>query len=414
MTTIRIDMPRLHEGQLAVKQDAARFKIACCGRRWGKNVLDHDFTMQSVLAGHPVGWASPTYKNLADDWRMLKEKFAPVTANKSEQDKRLELITGGVVEMWSLDSPDPIRGRYYARWIINEPASVNGLMQTWNEILRPTLVDLRGDAIFSGTPAGRNDYWRLAMWGQDPGMPDWGFYHYTSYDNPYIDPAELDEMKSTLTEREFRQEIMAEFLEGEGSVFRNIDGAMNAPLSWPNEHPEHTLCAGVDWGKHNDFTAISIGCVDCAREVAIDRFNQIDYAYQRQKLERLCKMWGVRVILAELNAMGEPIVEELQRSGLRVEGFKTTRVSKAPLIEGLALAIETSEVQFLNDELWKQELEAYERTESEVHVKYGAPEGMHDDTVMARALMYRAMQHAPRASRHDKRTKIAIAALKDI
>jgi hypothetical protein len=95
------------------------------------------------------------------------------------------------------------------------------------------------------------------------------------------------------------------------------------------------------------------------------------------------------MITAESNAMGEPIIEELQRVGMPVSGFQTTAQSKPPLIENLALALEREEWQFLNDPVWTGELEAYERKVSPVtgRSQYSAPEGLHDDTVIARALM---------------------------
>ena len=96
-------------------------------------------------------------------------------------------------------------------------------------------------------------------------------------------------------------------------------------------------------------------------------------------------------MLAESNAMGEPIIEQLQRDGLPVMPFETTPSTKPPLIENLALAFERAEWQFIDDPVWTAELEAYERKVSPVtgRSQYSAPEGLHDDTVMARALMMR-------------------------
>jgi hypothetical protein len=96
-------------------------------------------------------------------------------------------------------------------------------------------------------------------------------------------------------------------------------------------------------------------------------------------------------LLAESNAMGEPIIEQLRRDGVNVHGFMTTASSKPPLIENLALALERAEWQFQDDPVWTAELEAYERKVSATtgRSQYSAPEGVHDDTVIARALMLR-------------------------
>src|SRR5690606_8817935 len=92
------------------------------------------------------------------------------------------------------------------------------------------------------------------------------------------------------------------------------------------------------------------------------------------------------VIVAEENSIGSVNIEALQAEGLPMRGFNTTRKSKAPLIEALALAIEREEVVLLNDETLKHELMAYEMTRTAYGWTYSAPPGGHDDTVMATAL----------------------------
>ena len=142
----------------------------------------------------------------------------------------------------------------------------------------------------------------------------------------------------------------------------------------------------------NDFTALSVGCVDCAREVMLDRFNQLDYYFQRQRITAAYELWKPKRILVELNSIGQPNFEMLQRDGLPVTGFTTTQTSKAALIEAFSLALETGKVKLLNDEAGRAELQAYERTTTANGMsRYSAPDGMHDDTVIARALMYRVM-----------------------
>jgi hypothetical protein len=282
---------------------------------------------------------------------------------------------------------------------VDEAAKVPQLNDHWNLVIRPMLVDLKGSAWFASTPnrdSGLHfkNLYNLAKGGE----PDWAWWHFTSYDNPYLDRAELDGLKTSMTDEAYRQEIMAEFIEGEGAVFRNIRTAHNAPRDdRPENHHSHSIVAGVDWGKQNDYTAISIGCVSCRREVVLDRFNQIDYEFQAQRLLQLFHNWHVNYALVELNSIGQPMFERLQRSGVPATGFETTGSSKPPLIEALALALEQATPQWLGHEWAIAELEAYERrvNPSTGHPTYSAPEGLHDDTVMARALMLRAMRNTP-------------------
>lgn len=334
---------------------------------------------------YPVAWFSPIYRDMLEVWREAVQIYKPITARINASERRIELITGGVVEFWSLENEDAGRGRKYKRVIIDEAAKAPYLQAAWEQAIRPTLTDYKGDAFFLSTPKGRNYFWRLYQKALSGG--EWAAWHFPTSANPYIDKSEIEAAKNDLPEAIFRQEYLAEFLENEGSVFRNIEACL---YSGDNEkHDGHTLVMGVDWGKHNDFTCISIGCTTCRKELEIDRFNQIDYAFQRARLSVLADKWKPSVILAESNSMGEPIIEQLQRDGYPVKPFQTTAQSKPPLIENLALVFERAEWKFLDDAIWRGELEAYERTVSPVtgRSSYNAPEGMHDDTVIARALM---------------------------
>ena len=395
--TLTLTLPRRLTWQQQVVREAKRFNVVCIGRRAGKSTLGIDRCATRETLAYPVGWFSPTYRMLTEIWREANRILTPIVARRSAQDHRLEFVTGGVLEFWSLDNPDVARGRKYRRVIVDEAAMIPALMDAWNYVLRPTLTDYGGDAYFLSTPKGRNGFWQMWQWGVDPEQSEWSAWQMPSHVNGKIDPAEFDAMKDTLPEMAYRQEILAEFLENEGSVFRNIKACMNAPQTMPEQHRGHTLVAGIDWGKQNDFTCISVGCRDCRCEVARDRFNQIDYVVQRDRIKSVYEMWRPSSILCELNSIGEPNFEMLQRDGLPVSGFQTTGITKPPLIENLALTLERVEWQFQQDNVWTMELEAYERIVSPTtgRSSYSAPDGGHDDTVIARALM---LQQARRPS----------------
>jgi hypothetical protein len=151
---------------------------------------------------------------------------------------------------------------------------------------------------------------------------------------------------------------------------------------------------GVDWGKSNDYTVFCVGCRQCRQEVALDRFHGVSYRLARQRLAVLAGQWGVYDILAESNAMGQPVIDEMQYDGLPVRGFQTTAASKPTLIENLALTLEREEVHFIDDPVATAELEAYEMKTSANTGRptFSAPEGVNDDTVIGRALMCNALQ----------------------
>jgi len=314
---------------------------------------------------------------------------AKIGAEVKKAERQVIFPNGGEVSVRSADNPDSLRGEGLNLGVLDEIAYMQE--EAWSEAIRPALSDKQGKAIFISTPKGRNWFWRL--WQKGLGDdPDWRSWQRPTSDNPFILPKEIEDAKKDLPELTFEQEYLAVFLENEGAVFRNITACLNAPETNYSEHNKHKIVVGIDWGKQNDFTAISFGCINCHTEVARDRFNKIDYAFQRGRIQSMAKTWYPSLILAESNAMGIPIIEQLQREGMPVVGFDTTPTSKPPLIESLALCLDRAEWQFQKDPIWTGELEAYERKVSPVtgRSQYSAPEGLHDDTVIARALMIQA------------------------
>lgn len=310
---LTLTLPKRLDWQNQVVSEAKRFNTVAVGRRAGKSTLGIDRMATRETMAYPVAWLSPSYRMLLEIWREAVRIFEPITARRSAQDHRLELITGGVIEFWSLDNPDVARGRKYRRVIIDEAAMIPALMDAWNYVLRPTLTDFGGDAYFLSTPKGRNGFWQMYQWGIDPTNAEWQSWQMPSYVNGKIAPSEFEAMRDTLPEMVYRQEILAEFLEGSGSVFRNIYACMKAPETTPEQHEGHKIVAGIDLAKQNDFTAISIGCIDCRMEIARDRYNQVDYLFQVQRIKALLEKWNVQTVLVDETGVGSPIVEQLQR-----------------------------------------------------------------------------------------------------
>jgi hypothetical protein len=392
--SLTIKLPALHAGQRRVAQEARRFNVLACGRRFGKTTFGIDRNVHPALRGLPVVWFSPTYKMLAEVWRDAKRILAPVTRHVSTQEKRLELVTGGTLDMWSLDNPDAARGRKYSRAVIDEAAMISGLEEAWQAVIRPTLTDYEGDAWFLSTPRGVNFFKDLFDRGQDPERGPYASWQMPTLTNPHIPPGDIESAREELPEMVFRQEYLAEFMQGEGAVFRNVEANMVAPAgqSYGQHHDGHRVVAGVDWAQKHDFTAISVVCATCRKEVALDRFNKIEWEFQRGRLKALAGAWKVRHIEAEENSIGSPNIEALRREGLNVVAFTTTAQSKPPLIQSLALALERREYDWLNLPVATAELVAYESKVSANtgRISYGAPEGKHDDTVIARALALKA------------------------
>jgi hypothetical protein len=384
MQTVTITLPKLHPAQTQIKNERKRFNVIDCGRRFGKNIMMQDGAVETALRdGLPVGWGAPSYKMLLDDWKSLANTLAPVTTRRNEQEKSLQLVSGGNIEFFSLDNPDAIRGKKFKRFIVNEAAFVPNLLDIFNLVIRPTLIDFKGEADFAGTPKGMNGFWQL----YNIIDPDWMRWQMSSYANPHIPHSELDALKTTMLERAYMQEIMAEFLEDGGGVFRNVTAAAILSPSEPEEGHQYVI--GADWGRSNDATVFSVLDVVKKEQVFVDRMTDTDYASQRLRLQALSNRYNRAMVLAETNSMGQPNIEALQNMGVPVQGFTTTNATKAQIVQALELAFELREVRALNNPMQTAELMAYESEKLPSGlIRYGAPEGMHDDTVMALCLAW--------------------------
>lgn len=243
-----------------------------------------DRLIHPALKGLPVAWFSPTYKLLADTWRELRTALAPVTRDKSEQEKRLELVSGGAIELWSLDSPDAARGRKYAVVVIDEAAMIVSLEEAWQQSFRPTLTDISGEAWFLSTPKGMNYFKELYDLGQDSGRGEWMSWQMPTSANPYIDPSEIESARLDLSEAAFNQEYLAWFVNWEGSVFRRVgESATASRLTQPE--PGHESVVGCDWGRSHDYTVFAVLDTTARVMVAMDRSNRVDYTLQRGRLQ---------------------------------------------------------------------------------------------------------------------------------
>ena len=190
MTSAVLTLPRPHEPQQRVMDDARRFNCVECGRRWGKTIMGENLIIQVALAGHPVAWFAPTTKFRADVWRDMLYTLESVITNVDKQEGRIELVTGGVIDFWTLhDNPNAGRGRKYKRVVIDEAAIVRGLQDAWTGAIRPTLTDLKGDAWFLSTPKGHNYFHKLWLRGQGDD-PDWKSWRMGTIENPHISDSE--------------------------------------------------------------------------------------------------------------------------------------------------------------------------------------------------------------------------------
>jgi hypothetical protein len=220
--TVDIFLPKPHPAQQNILDNAKRFNHLRCGRRFGKTSLIEELT-SIILDGKRVGIWFPTYKDLDPVWVDVKKTFGSVTRRKNEVLKQIELVTGGLVDFWSMEDPDSGQGRKYHRAIIDEAAKAPKLYQAWENTIRPTLTDYQGDAFILSRPKGKNNPFYL-LEEKHRAFDNWAFFHFTSYDNAtdvggFLERSEIEAAKMQLDDINFRQEYLAEYVDANDRPF---------------------------------------------------------------------------------------------------------------------------------------------------------------------------------------------------
>ena len=203
--------------QQEVWEDDSRFKIVAAGRRTGKSRLAAWMLIVNALQadkGH-VFYVAPTQGQARDImWQTLLELGHPVISGSHINNLQIKLINGATISLKGADRPETMRGVSLKFLVLDEYADMKP--DVFEQILRPALTDQKGCAVFIGTPMGRNHFYDLYKYGELGSDETYKTWHFTSYDNPLLDPDEIDTAKKSMSSYAFRQEFMASF-EARGS-----------------------------------------------------------------------------------------------------------------------------------------------------------------------------------------------------
>lgn len=420
---LRLPMP--HPGQKRVLGEAKRFNVLAAGRRWRKTTLVAlQVATLEALRGKQVIWGGPTYDQVLIAWEEI-QKGAKDVAKFNGSRMMAEFPSGGRILFRSMDSPDNARG--FTADVVCMDEAQDCDESAWYLVLRPMLMDTHGSAWLFGTPKGKNWFWKEYNRISDPDnlsahedsmawqvpalgceITERGLVRKPHpYENPDLRFEEIQSLYSGMSENHFRQEILAEFIEDAGGVFRGVLKCATAPR---NVAPYRgTFVIGVDWGRSKDFTVLCVVDVRKRQVVDFERFSQIDWHIQRAKLTAMYLKWkymgSAVVVVAEENSIGDVNIAELRRGDkatgsvpIPVQPFLTTSDSKEQAIDKLSLLIETGRISYPNIPALVNELQAFEKTRlPSGRMKYGAPSGEneHDDCVMALAFTMEGMAVTP-------------------
>ena len=218
---IRLALTRL---QAEVWRSPKRFKVLVAARRAGKTRYAITRLIHAALKheNHRYWYVAPT-RLMAKDivWSELKMTLDPTWVRRiSETELLIELTTGSVIQLFGAEEYNNLRGRSLNGVVLDEYADMKP--EVWFEVLRPALADKKGWAEFLGTPKSFNHFYDLFRLGQG-GDPNWQSWQFKTVDNPFIDPAEVEEARRTADPRTFRQEYEASFESITGRAYYAFD-----------------------------------------------------------------------------------------------------------------------------------------------------------------------------------------------
>jgi hypothetical protein len=300
-----------------------------------------------------------------------------------------------VCDFGSAAKPASLEGWAYDFIWVNEAGHVLRNESIYYDTLLPMMLESpRSQMFLIGTPKGPGLFQTMFAWGQDSAHPDWRSFHHPSHINHKLDRAILDELKRNMPERDYRQEILAEFVPGEGAVFRGVREVATAAPE-PEGRAGVAYAIGVDLARYADYTVAWVGRADRCAGIWCERFQRLSWSVQVERLKSLAARYPGARLYVDATGAGDPVCDDLAAAGLPVERMVLTASAKRDLIDALAVAIEQRRLTFVPDDATLRELEAYEAQALPSGAqRTSAPPGQHDDCVIALALCHWGLSRA--------------------
>jgi hypothetical protein len=239
----------LSEGQKQITQSQSRFRVAICGRRWGKTYLSiREIAKFARLPNKKVFYVAPTYRMAKQIvWDKLKYKLMDMNWIKkiNESDLCIELVNGSKIFLRGADNYDSLRGVGLDFLVMDEFAMIDS--KAWSEVLRPTLSDTGGSALFISTPMGQSN-WAYDLFQKNLEDPkNWSSWQFTSLSGGRIPLEEIEAAKHDLDERSFKQEYLASFETYAGRIYYAFDRKQNVVEGRIEAKDLDVLYVGMDF-----------------------------------------------------------------------------------------------------------------------------------------------------------------------
>ena len=383
-----IKLPELHKNQQIVADDESRWKILCAGRRFGKTRLGVQLCIETAMQGKRAWWVAPTFSIARVGWRDIMMAGFDLADSLGVEVKMGDMVVnfpnGGFISVKSADNPQRLRGEGLDFLVMDEAAFVKE--ETWTEVLRPTLTERKGSALFISTPRGMNN-WFYRLWQDADERKDWSKFKFSTVDNPEIDPEELESAKREIGSLTFAQEYEAEFVNEGTQLFKQewfryyqpaVRGAKLDGVLY--EFDNMSRFATVDLATSTKQTADYTVFTAFAHDTSENKLFVTDMLRKRMEapdiipaMKKFYKKNNLDWIGIEKAGFQLSIVQFARREGIQVRELRADRDKRSRAMP-LSAKMESGQVFFPDDpmENWVHEAERELLT---------FPLGTHDDIV---------------------------------
>lgn len=381
------------------KIEDPKIKYACLivGRQVGKSLLATNLLLKWALENNKSTsmFCAPIYSQVRKVFDDVYNAVAgtPILVSSNKSNYEMELLNGSKILFRSTENADSLRGYTNDFLLIDEAAFVKD--NVWTEVLKPTILVKGKKCLFLSTPKNKGNWLhKLYLNGLDPDKTEYVSMNGSSYMNPFINPDDLDEAKKTMPEEIFKAEIMGEFTDGGGSVFKDIDRYCVLP-NWTPKENNKKYYAGIDVGRMQDYSVLTI-IDDAGKVVFVYRENNNTWENILNNMVKYLNQYQPTAMM-EINGIGDPLFDQLERKYKNLHPFQTTNQSKQQIIEDLIYAVNTDELKLPTEDLFRplyNELQTftYSYSPSTRKVQYRAIEGAHDDCVMSLSIALHSLR----------------------
>ena len=371
----------------SILESKSKYHVACVGRQFGKSLMAMNLVLYWGIneSNRKILWVSPVYSQTDKVQKELMQAIGDSGLVKSCNYSSSEIVlkNGTTILFRSAERYDNIRGLTCDYGVIDEAAFCKD--EAWQEAIRPVFMVRGKKVLFISTPKGKNFFYDLYQLGISEDYPQYRNYTGTSYDTPFIDPIDIMDAKKTLPENVFKQEYMAAFIDSGGEVFSDIDKNTFAQYG----AAEGKVFCGIDLGKQEDYTVATF--IDSRGKIVdIYRANSQEWTTMVNEIVLRLKKWNATAMV-EVNSIGDVIFEMIKKQWQNTLPFVTTSKSKQEIIEGLILDMNDEVIRIPSKPLFSwlyNELSifTYDYNPKTRSIKYGHPNGQHDDTVISLAI----------------------------